>query len=58
VLGVAGIGVEIARIRTEIAPGTAPRPLNGCLKSARVPPLPSWREGLAEFWASRPSEAG
>ena len=28
----------------------APRPLNGCLASNRVPALRPWREGLAAWW--------
>ncbi len=55
VLAIAGILASIARVKTESAAGIADRPRNGCLRSVRRPALPSWQEGLAAFWASRPS---
>jgi dTDP-4-dehydrorhamnose reductase len=57
-LRLAGLdGVEVAQARTAGFAAPAPRPLNGCLASERVPPLRSWREGLAA-WAQAASRSG
>jgi len=49
-LRLAGIDAEVQEITTADLNAPAPRPLNGCLRSVRVEPLPPWREGLAEWW--------
>lgn len=50
-LRVAGLGdVVVEATTTEALGAPAPRPLHGCLLSERVPPLRSWREGLAAWW--------
>jgi len=51
-LAACGVSAEVEAIPSSARPGTAPRPRNGCLESARVPPLRPWQEGLKE-WASR-----
>ena len=50
-LRLAGLDVAVEPISTAELAAPAPRPLNGCLASVRVPPLRSWREGLAAWWA-------
>jgi dTDP-4-dehydrorhamnose reductase len=50
-LRVAGVtGVQVAEATTDELAAAAPRPLQGCMVSARVPPLRSWHEGLAAWW--------
>ena len=50
-LVLAGLGeVAVERVGTGVFPARAPRPLNGCLRSIRVPPLRPWQEGLAAWW--------
>jgi dTDP-4-dehydrorhamnose reductase len=49
-LRLAGLSVPVDEIRTAELGAPAARPLNGCLRSLRVEPLPPWREGLAEWW--------
>jgi dTDP-4-dehydrorhamnose reductase len=46
----AGLSVEVERVRTDAAAAAAPRPANGCLVSVRTGPLRHWREGLAAWW--------
>jgi len=55
-LRLAGIQAEVARLRTAELAAPAPRPLNGCLASARVPALRHWREGLAAWWVARQAQ--
>lgn len=43
--------VAVEEITSSEFPAAAPRPRNGCLHSERVAALPSWREGLREWWA-------
>jgi dTDP-4-dehydrorhamnose reductase len=50
ILRLAGIGAHVKPISSSEAGAEAPRPLNGCLESELVPPLPSWREGLRDYW--------
>jgi dTDP-4-dehydrorhamnose reductase len=57
VLRLAGVDSEVDPITTRSGGGIAPRPRNGCLGSSRTGFLPAWREGLREFWRTRPSEA-
>ncbi len=52
-LRLAGLEPEVACVTTAELGAPAPRPLNGCLRSIRVPPLRSWREGLAAWWEAR-----
>jgi dTDP-4-dehydrorhamnose reductase len=49
-LRAAGVEAPIEAVTTAELPAAAARPLNGCLESERRPPLPDWRQGLAE-WA-------
>jgi dTDP-4-dehydrorhamnose reductase len=49
-LRLAGVEAEVARVTTAELDVPAPRPLNGCLASSRVPALRPWREGLAAWW--------
>ncbi len=49
-LRLAGVQAEVARVTTAELDVPAPRPLNGCLASSRVPALRPWREGLAAWW--------
>ena len=49
-LRLAAIDAEVHEITTAELKAPAPRPLNGCLRSVRVEPLPPWRDGLAEGW--------
>lgn len=49
-LGLAGVLVEVERVKTGDFAARAPRPLNGCLESDRVTALRPWREGLAAWW--------
>jgi dTDP-4-dehydrorhamnose reductase len=46
--------VEVAKVSTAELAAPAPRPLNGCLGSVEWPPLPSWRDGVERWAASRP----
>jgi dTDP-4-dehydrorhamnose reductase len=46
----AGLSVQVEPISSAALTAAAPRPANGCLSSVRVPPLRSWREGLASWW--------
>lgn len=46
----AGLSVEVERVRTDAAAAAALRPANGCLVSVRTGPLRHWREGLAAWW--------
>jgi dTDP-4-dehydrorhamnose reductase len=43
----------VERLSSEALTMAAPRPRNGCLASESWPPLPSWRQGVAEWAASR-----
>jgi len=49
-LRAAGVDAPVEAVTTAEFPAAAARPLNGCLESERRPPLPDWRQGLAE-WA-------
>lgn len=49
-LRLAGVEAEVAHVTTAELNVPAPRPLNGCLASNRVPALRPWREGLAAWW--------
>jgi dTDP-4-dehydrorhamnose reductase len=49
-LRLAGMQAEVEDLNTSELGSSAPRPLNGCLLSVHVAPLPPWREGLAEWW--------
>ena len=49
-LSLAGLEVAVAEISTADLAAPAARPLNGCLASVRVRPLPHWRDGLREWW--------
>lgn len=49
-LALAGIEAEVEAISTAELAAPAPRPLNGCLESSRVPALRHWREGLRAYW--------
>ncbi len=52
-LRVAGLSsVEVEAARSGDFPGAAERPRQGCLTSARVAPLRSWREGLKAYWVA------
>lgn len=48
-------GGAVERVSTDQLAAAAPRPRNGCLASEDWPTLPSWREGVAEWAATRPS---
>lgn len=48
-----GIDWPVEPATTAPSPGVAPRPLNGCLSSDRVPPLRPWREGVREWARAR-----
>ena len=51
-LRVAGLdSIPVEEVTSDEFPAAAPRPRNGCLTSELVAPLPSWREGLREWWA-------
>jgi dTDP-4-dehydrorhamnose reductase len=56
-LWLAGLDVEVGRLTTAELGAPAPRPLNGCLASARVPALRPWQEGLAAWWAAWAGQA-
>jgi dTDP-4-dehydrorhamnose reductase len=43
-------GVDVAEATTGEFAAAAARPLQGCMVSERVPPLRSWRTGLADWW--------
>jgi dTDP-4-dehydrorhamnose reductase len=46
----AGLEAPVQAIfSTDLPPGAAPRPLNGCLRSSRVPALRHWRDGLSDY---------
>ena len=47
-----GMDAEVEAVTTAELGAPAPRPINGCLASARTEALRPWREGLAE-WAAR-----
>ncbi|HYM66199.1 MAG TPA: dTDP-4-dehydrorhamnose reductase [Patescibacteria group bacterium] len=47
-----GSATVVLPVSTAEVDSAARRPRNGCLSSARVPPLRSWREGLRD-WARR-----
>ncbi len=50
-LRLAGLGgVQVAKIKTAELGAAAPRPLNGCLASAFLSPLRSWRRALRDYW--------
>jgi dTDP-4-dehydrorhamnose reductase len=49
-LRLAGLEPDVAGVTTADLGAPAPRPLNGCLESIRVPALRPWREGLAAWW--------
>jgi dTDP-4-dehydrorhamnose reductase len=51
-LRLAGLEADVEPIATAELAAAAPRPLNGCLASERVPPLRPWREGLAAWWSA------
>lgn len=49
----AGLGdVKVDPASSGDFPSAAERPRQGCLTSARVPPLRSWREGLRAYWVA------
>jgi dTDP-4-dehydrorhamnose reductase len=48
-----GIDAEVEAVTSAELAALAPRPLNGCLGSARTAPLRPWHEGLAEWAANR-----
>jgi dTDP-4-dehydrorhamnose reductase len=50
---VAGLEVNLEPIATTKGGTFASRPLNGCLVSNRVEPLPSWQAGLRAYWQTR-----
>ena len=58
VLEVAGINHAVTATRTSPESDRAQRPRNGCLASSRFAALPSWREGLAAYWAGEISASG
>jgi dTDP-4-dehydrorhamnose reductase len=51
-LRLAGLDVEVEEIASAELAAPAKRPLNGCLRSVRVDPLPDWRRGLGEWWTA------
>jgi len=53
VLRSAGVDRQVKRITTPESGASAARPANGCLESERAAPLPSWRQGLREYWLAR-----
>ena len=55
ILRLAGIEsqMSVKAISTPEAGAEVARPLNGCLESDRVTPLPSWRDGLRDYWLAR-----
>jgi len=48
-----GVDWPVQSVPTQPAPGLARRPLNGCMRSERVGPLPPWREGVREWARTR-----
>jgi dTDP-4-dehydrorhamnose reductase len=50
ILETAGLSVQPEPVSSEAFAAAAPRPLNGCLRSSRVPPLRHWREALRDYW--------
>jgi dTDP-4-dehydrorhamnose reductase len=53
VLRQAGLEVEIEPKLTDPPGDGAERPLNACLLSVRTTPLPSWQQGLRDYWQTR-----
>jgi dTDP-4-dehydrorhamnose reductase len=51
-LRLAAFDTPVEDVTTAELGAPAPRPLNGCMRSVRVEPLPPWEEGLAEWWAA------
>jgi dTDP-4-dehydrorhamnose reductase len=51
-LRLAGLEAPVEPLTTAELGAAAPRPLNGCLASERLPPLRDWRAGLAAWWAA------
>ena len=49
-LGLAGLDTRVDDVTSADINAAARRPLNGCLRSLRVEPLPPWQDGLAEWW--------
>ena len=49
-LRLAGVAAEVEAVTTAALGAAAPRPLNGCLESGRVPPLRHWRAALKDYW--------
>jgi len=52
-LAESGVDWPVQSVPTQQAPGLARRPLNGCMGSERVGPLPPWREGVREWARAR-----
>jgi dTDP-4-dehydrorhamnose reductase len=49
-LRLAGIEAPVEAIAsTDLPRAAAPRPLNGCLRSLKVPALRNWRDGLSDY---------
>lgn len=48
-----GVDWPVQSVATQPAPGLASRPLNGCMRSERVGPLPPWQEGVREWARAR-----
>ena len=57
ILRVAGVSTPVGRAQTQSGPGVARRPHNGCLKSSRSSPLPSWQSGIREYLESNSTGA-
>ena len=53
-LRLAGFDAAVDPLESRSGTGIAPRPRNGCLASSRTGPLPTWQDGLREFWRTRP----
>jgi dTDP-4-dehydrorhamnose reductase len=56
ILHLAGVDAEVDPLASKTGGAIAQRPRNGCLASTRRGPLPSWQDGLREFWQTRPTE--
>jgi dTDP-4-dehydrorhamnose reductase len=54
----ARIETHVDAVATASAATSAVRPLNGCLKSSRADPLPSWQDGLRAYWQTRSVKVG
>jgi dTDP-4-dehydrorhamnose reductase len=48
-----GLDAEVEAVTSAELAAAAPRPLNGCLGSARTAPLRPWHEGLADWAVNR-----